>query len=93
MEEGLSPTEIVSFRNEQEIFVYPNPAETSVNIQLINIANKGEVSIYNAVGQLVYRAAISDSYMQADISRLPKGVYIIEVAAENNFYNKIFVKN
>ncbi|MBP7273794.1 MAG: T9SS type A sorting domain-containing protein [Saprospiraceae bacterium] len=89
----LSPTEIVSFRNEQEIFVYPNPAETSVNIQLINIANKGEVSIYNAVGQLVYRAAISDSYMQADISRLPKGVYIIEVAAENNFYNKIFVKN
>jgi hypothetical protein len=67
-----------------KVVVYPNPANSVVNINLTNVNGKSDVSLldvnmFDASGRVVLRKRVSGETAQLDVSGLPKGIYIIKV--------------
>ena len=74
----LSSSEIGDVSSEM-LVVYPNPASTSLTIELITTKKwLVPMEMYNMVGELVLKTNIqSQTKVQINISSLPKGVYVI----------------
>ena len=72
--------------------VYPNPASTFINIDVINGHRVGMVRIYNTVGTLVKSLDMNGSEKEIDISELPTGLYIISIEDEKEPLFKQFIK-
>jgi len=71
--------------------VYPNPADQMVTVSVKNGTIIKEVSIYNQVGQNVYRGIPEDNTL--DVSRLQPGVYLIEVITDQSeFREKLIIE-
>lgn len=67
------------------LFIYPNPAEEYVSIDLPIMYNKGTLQAYNMQGQLVKSAAITTGGTQSfSISDMPNGIYQLVVYSSNN---------
>lgn len=63
-------------KNENNsILVYPNPANTVVNISGKNISS---VRIYNVLGQSVLEKEMINDKLSIDVSKLNKGIYIVK---------------
>jgi len=76
-----------------EIFisVYPNPANTEINIIVTNSSLKVTyIEIFNSIGQLVLKKSINES--KVDISTLAKGVYILKMKLGKKYYLTKFLK-
>lgn len=56
-----------------EASVYPNPFNNTIRLS----GMEGKVEIYNAIGQMVIRASVSQE-QDLDTSELPKGAYILK---------------
>jgi hypothetical protein len=63
----------------QKVFVFPNPANNVVNINLTDFKGKADVSLFDVNGRVVLRREVSTVSTQLDISALPAGVYIIRI--------------
>lgn len=63
--------------NNLPVNVYPNPADQMVTISVKNGTIINEVTIYNQVGQNVYRGLPDENTL--DVSKLQPGVYLIKV--------------
>lgn len=77
----------------KEITVYPNPATQRIYIETTSMQGKGELLIYNALGQVVYskKAVFSEGETEIYIGDLPKGAYYLRVVGEKGaFYGKFF---
>ncbi len=63
------------------VSIYPNPANTVINISLQNPAGTiSKICVYDIVGKSVKKAAdISASEFTVDVSDLSKGMYLIEI--------------
>jgi len=78
---NVSNIGIRSFSNEAGIDVYPNPAQSLVNVKFA-YGHNYEVKIYSAVGELVQAQAIN---AQAHVSyplklSLPAGIYFLDIS-------------
>ena len=79
---------------EENTRVYPNPAFSSVTIQLADATIKS-VAIYNALGQTIKVVNVKTANRQADlnVASLAKGLYILKITTNNgNVLTKRFVK-
>lgn len=76
---------LTDFDLEQEISIYPNPANVFVNIKS-NISEKVKsIELYNALGQRIYyRNVFKVSDIKINVSNFRKGLYFIKVNLENN---------
>jgi subtilisin family serine protease len=72
--------------------VYPNPASTFINVDVINGHRIGRINIYNTVGTLVKTLEMNGSEKEIDISELPTGLYIISIEDEKEPLVKQFIK-
>ncbi len=72
------------------ISVYPNPANSSINVMFNNEFSDRTVKIYSSDGTLV-KTTIMDRSI--DISELPEGLYIISVDDPKGAFNTKFIKN
>ncbi len=72
--------------------IYPNPANTFINVDVINGHRVGTIRIYNTVGTLVKTLEINGSEKEIDISELPTGLYIISIEDEKEPLIKQFIK-
>lgn len=74
-----------SYDETNEIAVYPNPFNAYFNIDLSNIstANHIQVSIYNAIGEVVINKSLSTSFNMVQTSDLPSGIYFYKVFDQN----------
>ncbi|MGE3825041.1 MAG: T9SS type A sorting domain-containing protein, partial [Bacteroidia bacterium] len=73
-----------------EIRLYPNPANTQLTIQT-NINGKSDYFIYDLTGSLLQ----SGSFIQAktiDVKGFAEGVYVIQLQTEQGIVSKKFVK-
>lgn len=63
------------------INVSPNPATNIMNVQLKGTAQPSLLKVYSISGQQVYQAKINGNVnqLQVDISKWPKGIYIISI--------------
>jgi len=71
-DEVLTPS--IDFR------VYPNPAQSTINIELAKATNTLQIKILNTLGQVVLATANKKS---VNVSALASGVYFVNVQTEN----------
>lgn len=86
VEEGLNvdETEINNFA------ISPNPATTHIDLKLPEGTSTKTVSIYNLMGQKVL--SIENTKNSIDVSRLSKGLYLLNITSEKLNHTKRFVK-
>lgn len=78
--------------SNNQIAVYPNPANSTVNIQLAN-NSAAQVELINLVGQTVLSQNASTGTVKLDVSNLNQGVYMVRVSQNNRVYtSKLIVK-
>lgn len=74
--------------------VYPNPANESFTIALVNIA-QADVIMYNITGKIVFRDRITDDNIKIENNnRFSPGLYFIKVLAHdhNAYHAKLLIK-
>lgn len=75
---------MVSFQSSAENYVnvaiYPNPTKGLLNIQGIDIK---QITVTNALGQVVYNASVESDEVSIDMSQLSTGMYILRIDTEN----------
>lgn len=61
--------------------IYPNPANSMVNLTLENGVN--QVSIYNMAGELVYQLTPSKTSINIDVQNWNSGIYLVKMLRED----------
>lgn len=61
------------------VFVYPNPTEGIVSIQLPSDVKQSVYHIYNTLGELIQEGIVTNSHKQIDMSQSPDGLYIMKI--------------
>jgi len=67
---------------EPSFSIYPNPATTSINIEIpqeFNNSSSNLVQIFNTLGSLVWQKNTSDASIYIDVNDLPKGIYFVKI--------------
>lgn len=78
------------------VHIYPNPANETLNISSeFFLANKVQMEIRNAIGQILQTAHSQNEYTQSvNLNNLPDGIYYLSIIDKNfNKINKSFIKN
>lgn len=76
---GYIPEAIDDYTTNLAIHVYPNPCTDYIMIE--NQEGK-EVTIYNALGQIVMRKTIDETIQKISMENIPSGMYILQVGNE-----------
>ena len=79
--------ESINDNNFDEFGVYPNPANTTVNVS--NVENSS-IQIFNMLGSVVASIDSNDNIATIDISNLPVGTYIVKVSNEKGVGTRKF---
>ncbi len=67
--------------DKKQISVYPNPANTILNIDLTNnILSKNQFQIYNLIGKVVMEGKIENETNIINIEKLSQGLYLLKVS-------------
>ncbi len=66
----------IAFGNTSELQVFPNPAKNIITVN--GLQNKGTIKIISADGKLIKQVSITGISLQIDISKLAKGMYILQ---------------
>ena len=87
---------IVSNSQESDVIVYPNPTQGSVNINILNSANRDAPStivLYNYFGQIISTMdnVKSNKVYTFDLKNYPAGIYLVRISSEPNTIKK-FIK-
>lgn len=66
--------------HNQSFDIFPNPAKNNIIVKLNSDKNE-QITIYNSMGQTIYKASIAteETILNIDVSNLTKGIYIIEI--------------
>jgi hypothetical protein len=80
-------------KDEMSITAFPNPVENGV-LRIQNaIGERGEVSIYNSVGQLIYSVVIENKEVEISTLNWKSGIYFLKMSNGNqSTTQKIIVK-
>ncbi|MFN3940721.1 MAG: T9SS type A sorting domain-containing protein, partial [Chitinophagales bacterium] len=88
------PMRVGNFDNTAEVF--PNPADSWIQINPANIETDAVISIYNSEGKELlttfYSPAENSDRIYIDISLFASGFYFYTINSENNMQTGIFVK-
>jgi len=67
------------------ISIYPNPAGNNIQLRLMNIGKAADIYMYNYAGQLVDQNKMTTlqgtGTITFDVSRLPRGIYLIHAVS------------
>lgn len=77
--------------SDHNISIFPNPAESMVNIDCGDMEN-ASVVIINTVGQNVFQTIISQGMKSIDISDLHSGLYLVKIKGNKEYTMKLMVK-
>ena len=81
----------VEEQSAETISVFPVPASNKITV--VNVSGITQISLINPLGQVFYPPIKnSGNKIEADISGLPSGVYILKADAEGRIASKTFVK-
>jgi len=74
---------------EEFLKIFPNPANTKLNIQFADASSNQHCSLINAVGQSVLEFDTNE----INTTNIPDGTYFLKVAALKNYTKKIIIKH
>jgi hypothetical protein len=69
------------------ISLYPNPATTSINLQVSNELIGKDFIIFDAVGKVILKDKITCTLQTINISELAGGNYILRIDSMNKLFN------
>jgi hypothetical protein len=74
--------------------VYPNPAQSTINIECINATGAGvkTISIFNVLGRKVFTGQMGKQKISVDITNFSKGMYILQVEDGTNRLSTKIIK-
>jgi hypothetical protein len=82
--------------NENEILLYPNPANNYINIQYLgNSLTNIQVAIFDILGKNILNQNMNVSNKEdqkIDITHLPKGIYVVKITGNNFSASKTITK-
>ncbi len=76
-----------------EINIYPNPANDNIIIENSTFAKNQTISVYNIQGNMLLQQAIWQTKTEIDISTLAKGIYFVNLKTKEEGITKKFIKN
>jgi hypothetical protein len=86
--ETLGTDEVRGTKASSEISIYPNPADTFVEVK--NLKGKADYKIYSAEGRLVQEGQIDGQ--RINVASLIKGMYVVTIKDDKNTYNTKLIK-
>lgn len=89
------PSTSIEENSEMELSsVFPNPVNENLNLVLSNVSGmKNEVTICNAVGQIIFHNIIYENKITISVSEYKPGLYLIRSGdANGNFTLRKFIK-
>jgi hypothetical protein len=90
--EGKERSEIGKPELTRKAFVYPNPVNQILNIQLDQIFEKGNAKVFNSQGTLLRIVEIFEQNSAISVDNLPNGTYYLEINTDNKkSIHKLFV--
>lgn len=82
-------TGIKTVKNNGAVNIYPNPSNGIFMLELLGNTNAQQVSISNAIGQVVYiNNSIGNNTLQLNVDNVAKGVYTIQITTAQGVVNK-----
>jgi len=84
----ISKQGVTNTINQTDIIIYPNPVKTILNVK--NISLKASYKIYSAAGQIISNGFIVNN--KIDVSKLPNGLYVIDIEDAQGTAQKKFLK-
>jgi hypothetical protein len=93
---GIWNTSIQNIVNENEILLYPNPANNFIKIKCLgNTPNNVQLTVYDVLGKNILTQNIvttNNDEQSIDIAHLPKGIYIVKITGANFSASKTITK-
>jgi len=75
----VSPTGLSSLSSLEKLAVYPNPAQSKININGIKLDNgKAQLRLFDLYGKLIFEKNITTSTPEVDVKYLPAGMYLLQ---------------
>ena len=74
---GQNPTNIHELPSENSLVLFPNPAQSQVNVTWNNNLGDVEVHLYSITGKLLLRKRTSMNTTTLDLGSIPPGVYTV----------------
>ena len=74
---------------ENLIKVYPNPANTKLNIQFNDFSTNHQCKLLNMMGQIV----LEFNSNEIIIATIPNGIYFLKLDSVKNYTKKIIIKH
>lgn len=68
------------------LLIFPNPTNGLVNIELNTNKSYFEIEVFSLLGELVYVNKVNSSKLTVNLSEHPKGMYLIKIKQDNNYY-------
>lgn len=83
------------FASSNDIYVYPNPSNSSVNISVPSeLGLPQKFTVYNTLGQVVKQKSVSsENDLSFNASTFSNGVYLITIEKDNQSKTLRFIKN
>lgn len=72
-------TSISSPLSDAIIKVYPNPANDKITINGVSLQENNNITIYSAIGSIMYREPVSESVKTISVEQFPNGLYLMQV--------------
>ncbi len=83
----------VSYLNENDLRVGPNPAINEFNVMMGGTMGAGTLKLYSITGAMVKNIEINSNYTTIDISDLPSGNYMMVISAnEKQIKRKVMIQ-
>lgn len=78
--------------NDAPLQVFPNPAQTFIQVDLIYPETETPIALYNAQGQRIFKQTIIGNSPKIDVSFLQSGLYFLHIESGRNAGLKGFLK-
>jgi len=78
--------------NDDNINIYPNPANNILYIEGVFDNSNNNLQIYNSLGSLIISKQITQNITTIDISQLSNGVYFVKILSDNFIYKQKIIK-
>lgn len=62
-----------------EVSIYPNPAHSTLTVQIPNADLAGEISLIDLQGRTVFEKQVTEQHLKIDCIAFPSGIYILQV--------------
>ena len=85
------PTGIASYQSPENIQLFPNPAQSEINLQHITAVEK--IQVIDVLGKIVFEKNTNNQqYLKINISQVQNGVYFVKAYSAQGVVVKKFVK-